>query len=191
MCRLANTPNHRHSLSINSSDSCNSTSATKQLGISLIEVLVSTVIIAIALLGMIRLQMTSLQANQHAYSISQASLLGYDILERISANKSVPSSQYFNLAASSENCEVYNTTDPKPNCSASQLATDDIFNWQRDIARLLPRGNGLVCRSDLQGDVPGTPHCEANDSSNPIVVYIWWHDKNENALTQLAISAES
>ncbi|MCK0506285.1 type IV pilus modification protein PilV [Aromatoleum anaerobium] len=57
-----------------------------QRGATLIEVLVAVVVLSIGLLGLAGLQMTSLQSNHSAYMRSQASLLAYDLSDRMRAN---------------------------------------------------------------------------------------------------------
>src|SRR5690606_7893202 len=55
-------------------------------GFTLIEVMVALVILAVGLLGMASLMTRSQQSNESAYSRSQATLLAYDIIERMRAN---------------------------------------------------------------------------------------------------------
>ena len=55
-------------------------------GMTLVEVLVTLVIISVGLLGLAALQLTSLKGNQEAYARSQASALAGFILDRMRAN---------------------------------------------------------------------------------------------------------
>jgi len=57
-------------------------------GFTLIEALIAVVILAIGLLGIAGLQATNLKNNQSAYNRSQATLLAYDMADRIRANSS-------------------------------------------------------------------------------------------------------
>ncbi len=54
-------------------------------GATMIEVLVAIVVLSIGLLGLAGLQMTSLQSNHSAYLRSQATLLAYDLSDRMRA----------------------------------------------------------------------------------------------------------
>src|SRR5690606_668255 len=56
-------------------------------GFTPVGVMVAVVVLAIGLLGMATLMMQSLQSSESAYSRSQASLLAYDIIDRMRANK--------------------------------------------------------------------------------------------------------
>lgn len=56
-----------------------------QQGVSLIEVLVAVVVLAVGLLGLAGLQATSIKSNDSANLRSQASLLAYDVADRMRA----------------------------------------------------------------------------------------------------------
>lgn len=62
--------------------------ATRVKGISLIEVLVTTLILGIGLLGIAALQVTSINTNQSGYFRSQATAISNDLSARIRASKS-------------------------------------------------------------------------------------------------------
>ncbi len=59
---------------------------SRNSGFTLVEVLVALIILSVGLLSMATLMMASLQTSQSAYMRSQASLLTYDIVERMRAN---------------------------------------------------------------------------------------------------------
>jgi type IV pilus assembly protein PilV len=56
-------------------------------GFTLIEVMIAMIILAVGLLGMASLTVRSQQSNESAYARSQATLLAYDIIERMRTNK--------------------------------------------------------------------------------------------------------
>lgn len=58
----------------------------RQGGLSLLEVLVSVVILSIGLLGLAGLQATALKSGHSAYLRSQATILAYDILDQMRGN---------------------------------------------------------------------------------------------------------
>ena len=62
---------------------------TRQSGISLVEVIVTILILSIGLLGMAALQNTSLKLAYDSYLRTQASFLAYDLIDRIRANPGV------------------------------------------------------------------------------------------------------
>ncbi|QHF42992.1 type IV pilus modification protein PilV [Pseudomonas sp. S35] len=57
-----------------------------QTGMTLIEVLVAVLILAVGLLGAAVLQLNSLKHTDNSRMISQASFIAYDVLDRIRAN---------------------------------------------------------------------------------------------------------
>ncbi len=109
-------------------------------GFTLIEVLIAMLILAIGLLGLAGLQATSLRNNMSAYNRSQATLLAYDMADRMRANVADTS----DLA--DQTASIYNTMVPTAAtvqnncklvagaCTAAQMAQNDLFEWNRSIA---------------------------------------------------------
>lgn len=102
-----------------------------EAGVSLLEVLITLVILTIGLLGLAGLQTVSLQLNQGALVRSQASNLAYDITERIRANW--PAAAAYNIAI-----------DEDAAASPSTLAESDLSEWREALAATLPDGTGSV-----------------------------------------------
>jgi type IV pilus assembly protein PilV len=128
-------------------------------GFTLIEVLIALLILAIGLLGMVSLMMTSLQSNQNAYQRGQASLIAYDMADRLRLNRTL---------ATTANDYVFllNTSVPSDpgcrttGCTAANIADLDLREWQEnfrdvngtgvdgnDYVAALPNGAGTVQRS--------------------------------------------
>lgn len=161
-------------------------------GYTLIEVLVALLLTSLGLMGMAGLQVVSLKQNQSAYMRSQATILAYDIIDRMRANvAAVENGNYF-LASGTEDSDCETTA----GCTDAEMAAHDVFRWQARLAEELPLGSGLVCRDtdpddSTDGDIT-TPACgTSTDSDLPIVVYVWWNDERaSNAVsTRLAVSA--
>lgn len=64
-----------------------STSPARSRGITLIEVLVTMLVMSIGLLGLAGLQALMLYQNHSAYQRSQATILTYDIIDRMRSNR--------------------------------------------------------------------------------------------------------
>jgi len=62
-------------------------SSFKQMGVSLIEILVTVLILGIGLLGVAALQVSSLSSNQEGFFTSQATSIAEDIASRMRATK--------------------------------------------------------------------------------------------------------
>lgn len=101
-----------------------------QSGLSLLEVLISVLVLTLGLLGVAALQVQALRASSDAQYFQQATQLANDYLERVRAN-SVDISQY----------GIPNT---KPSCSQPSLtgsvAANDRNLWLQKVACSLPDG---------------------------------------------------
>ena len=121
-------------------------------GFSLIEVLVALLVLSIGLLGLAALQTTSLKYNTDSYVRTQATLLAYDIVDRMRLNSSeavtggtynVPTtaaattirSNYSSCVSSSCACDT-------SSCNATSLATYDLGQWYDKINATLPGSTG-------------------------------------------------
>jgi type IV pilus assembly protein PilV len=106
----------------------------KNTGFTLIEVLVAMLVLAVGLLGLAGLQAASLKNNQSAYNRSQATQLAYDIADRMRANVTGIVAYTTSTASVFANCK--NTT----GCSSSEMAANDLFEWNTAISAALPNG---------------------------------------------------
>lgn len=109
-----------------------------QRGVSMIEVLITLLVVALGVLAVIALQGLSKRNNVDSISQTIASQLAYDILERMRANSSGPAlSAYFNLAPN--NLPGLLAAEPTPNCRSApcadpvQLARYDIWEWEQQM----------------------------------------------------------
>jgi len=117
-----------------------STSAD-QRGATLIEVLVAMLVLSIGLLGLAGMQMTALKSNQSAYYRSQATVLAYDIIDRMRANRTDALNGVYDIALQNQAC------DPDLSPSGS-LADKDVAEWLNSLSCLLsPDAQGSVVRN--------------------------------------------
>ncbi|TAN65298.1 MAG: type IV pilus modification protein PilV [Methylobacter sp.] len=114
-----------------------------EIGFTLIEVLVSMVILAIGLLGLASLQGISLKNSQDAYLYSQANALAYEMSDRIKANKRGwnPSGTIVNIPIAS--CAAGCNTVAAP-CTTAQMAAYDYCYWQQKAITTLSAGATAV-----------------------------------------------
>jgi type IV pilus assembly protein PilV len=133
---------------------CNSVAGAK--GFTLIEVLVSLVVLAIGLLGIAKLMLLSSHSNDSAYLRSQATALAYEMLDNMRANRqeALPPNSSYDTAAATPVVFPY----PGVACvatacnSATQVAKYDLFQWGMRLdansglvpAGALPNGKGTV-----------------------------------------------
>ena len=100
-----------------------------QSGMTLVEVLVTAVIISVGLLGVAALQLTSLKSNQESYVRSQAAMLAADLLDRMRANQAGVRANHYDMARA-------NGFDQRARRARLPLPTSHA--WQATINRLLP-----------------------------------------------------
>ncbi len=99
-------------------------------GFSLIEVLISMVIISIGLLGAMALQATSLKEGQVSNYRDNATLIAQSVLDAIRANRANAANYTVTLAASAP--------------TGTSITATDLQNFKNSAAELLPSGNGSI-----------------------------------------------
>lgn len=149
----------------------------KYKGMTLLEVLISVVILAISLLGIASMLMVSNKANNSSYAKLQAVQAVYDIFDRIRANSEAALSGSYNISNIGSNGYPTSVSAPSVLCNASvcnpsQLAQYDTWYWLTRVVSQLPNGSGSVT-SALSGVAGNTV----------ITVTVQWDDsKAQNEL---------
>jgi type IV pilus assembly protein PilV len=157
-------------------------------GFTLVEALISVLIMSIGLLGVAALQTSSLGSSHTASQRSQATLSAGDIADRMRANRIAASTtagaNYGNTAAADNGCRVthYGHLHVANVCTPTQLAADDLFDWGAQLAAVLPTGTGVVCIDSTPNDgAAGAPACDG--AGNVYAVKIFWTEKSDNSAT--------
>ena len=119
----------------------------KQLGATILEIMVSLFIMAIGLLGLASLQINAMKFEKGSSERAEASMAAYDISERIRANPSNALVDYlyqteYNLSYKAAHT-VPNTCDLS-NCLPNQIAQNDRGNWLISLQRKLTGGTGFI-----------------------------------------------
>lgn len=156
-----------------------------QSGFTLLEILITLIILSVGLLGLAGLQTMSLRNNHSAYLGSQAAIQSYDIADRMRANSveanATPTSAYAKSGAAIAGIQVADC-DKVAGCSAANMALHDLYEWNLANKSMLPQGVGIVCRDSTMDD--GSYDYATNDvttgctntGTDPLVVKIWWID---------------
>ena len=113
-----------------------------QQGFSLMEVLVTVLILAIGLLGLASLQLNALRNNTSAQERSQATVLAYEIVDRMRSNRVSAQAGTYDIGLGASAGTPSDCT--AGTCSTAQLAGFDIAQWKDDVARLLPAGDAAI-----------------------------------------------
>ena len=126
-----------------------------QRGYTLIEILVAAVLLTGGLIGLASMQASGTRLNNSAYLRTQASVLAYDIVDRMRANRAAVRTAAYDLGLA----------DATP-ATPSSVANIDLIQWRGAADYYLPAGNGSVDTT-----VPADP-------ADPIqvVVTVQWAD---------------
>lgn len=119
--------------------------AARQSGFTLVEVLVSLVVLSIGLLGMAKLVLVTSHANDSAYLRSQATALAYQAIDNMRANLGGATSGGYATAlgampAAPASCVA-------ATCSNPQLGLWDVYSWKQHLSTALPSGTGSILTS--------------------------------------------
>lgn len=106
----------------------------KQAGTSLIEILVTILIVSFGLLGVAGVVGNGLKNNHSSYGRTQASVLAADIIDRMRANRGDAE----NVAA------PYDIALADAIPTGATVAQQDLIAWRTALAATLPAGTGAV-----------------------------------------------
>jgi type IV pilus assembly protein PilV len=155
-----------------------------QHGFSLLEVLISIIILSFGLLGMVGLQAAALQANRDARVQSSALGLARELAEMMRGNKDIAlltsDNPYLGdfsssplTAASPSYC--LNVASAAPSCaSTTDIANAQVTEWLARVDAELPAARVVVC-NDSQPFVDGMPTWTCTTTGNvTTVIKIGW-----------------
>lgn len=139
----------------------------REAGFTLIEILVSMLIIAIGVLGTAGMQALALKVNKGGQLRSQAVILGIDFIERVEANNGATITGAYAPAtypsSSAKDCSaVY--------CLQSELATYDLVEFKARVLAQLPGASVCVMMTGPAGTGP----CVAGTAPTGTGPYLYW-----------------
>ncbi len=113
-----------------------------QRGVSLIEVMVTVLVLAVGLLGVASMQTFGVRLVRDAGLMTQASYMASNMADKMRSNLSA-ASQYDGVDGTDTRCLTPNpsASPPIPACSAAQR---DLIAWNEAIRRVLPASQGSV-----------------------------------------------
>jgi len=137
--------------------------ARRQRGISIVEALVALVVIAVGMLGIAGLYLSSMQASRSAKLRSHAVELASSIADRIRANRDAAAAygtDTYGGKPAAQGC------DAAKRCTPAELAQDDLARWIADIREALPGAAAVT------GTVTVTDR-NRPESDNYVIVVTW------------------
>jgi type IV pilus modification protein PilV len=135
------------------------------------------VILCIGLLGAGQLMLMGLQAGATALTRTQAIYLLKDMMERIRANPSARDAYdcaNYSPAPSERGCAPSGV--PARQCTARELAEDDLARWQERARQVLPLRTSAPCEANVRY------FADAGESG--VVRYeveLTWHERGQDA----------
>jgi type IV pilus assembly protein PilV len=159
----------------------------KQIGTSLIEVLVAVTILAIGLLGIAGIQLMTKQSGFDSAQRTTATMLANFIIERVRANPGVLVNYAGDAAtpATPVGGTTMGATEPVPNCSAAtpcttlELATHDLWEWEQLIDGASEKSGTTNTGGLLQPTacITTTVPAALTDRSGQYIITIVWRGK--------------
>lgn len=156
----------------------------QQSGFTLIEVMVSVLVLSIGLVGVAALQGVSLKNTQSAFMRSQATALAYDVADRMRANVLSARIGLYNSGSYDPPAKV-TSCKSTTGCTAQKMAENDLAEWNAAIATYLPMGQGVVCVDSTPNDgaSAASPACDGNGTQ--FVIKIWWDDDRDGTINMV------
>jgi type IV pilus assembly protein PilV len=106
-------------------------------GFSLIEVLIALLITALGVMGTVATHINTIKFNQTSDVRSHATMLAYEIADRMRANRTAALSGHYDIALSAN----------APTGTPSTIAEVDLHDWFNALTSYLSEGDGSVARS--------------------------------------------
>jgi len=155
-----------------------------QQGVTLIEVLIAIVVMALGLIGIAALQSTAIQNNQLAYEYTLAATASQSMIERMRGNRQAVVDGLYDFAAGVPNSPLRNCVGATASCSPQQKAQWDLALWYASFAANHGRANipdlmsanqtGVRVRVDCGGAAACTP-------TTPRYLTLFWDSRRSGA----------
>ena len=132
-------------------------------GFTLVEVLVALLVLSIGVLGVGKLVLSAVKANDSSYIRGQAMSLTYAILDNMRANRQmattgVYTTNFGSVATNPGGCEGASA------CASNTLAQYDLYRWKQRLTAALPSGDGKITTATTNGMVLATITVRWDDS---------------------------
>jgi len=162
-----------HIISRRKSTTCKSPQAgrraRRQAGFSMIEVLISLVLIAVAMFGHAGLQLNAMKFAKGGATRMQAVFLSNELAERMEANKAGSLAGNYVVASVTSTPSTAGADCMAGPCDAATLASYDLSEWTNRVATALPSSSWQITVA------PGNP--------STYTILVNWENRRVNAGT--------
>lgn len=162
-------------------------------GFSLVEVLVSVVVLSLGVLGALGMQAASLQAGKEVRNQALAGSMARELAEKMRGNKGIAIAnnnpylmdlalpRNFVPTAASKNCAL-------AACSAAEVASFDVNDWQLRMREALPSPRVRVCMDETPFTSAGLAQWTCSNSGTVAVLKLAWNRTNTQNELELTAS---
>lgn len=160
----------------------------KQPGFSLLEILVSIVILSFGILGAVGLQAASLQATRESRLQSTGVRFADEMAELIRANHQIAlkmdaaeNPYLIDASASSHSYADIECGLPDSSsavCTDSEIGERDLQDWLNRMSTELSGFRTVICFDNAPYDTSGLPHWECTNTGNSLAIKIGWTRSN-------------
>ena len=154
---------------------------TTQTGFSLIEILISLLILSIGLLGLGGLQLSSLKGANNAHFRTVASLAVTDLIDRMRANPLAVENNFYTASLDAQHCDTSLTVvcEAGVECNPDDLAIYDLHRVNCGVSA------GLYQTGGVQFDLPqplleitcALPPCTSGDEHT---IRVSWNETDDD-----------
>ena len=166
----------------------------RQTGFTMIEVLVSIVVLSFGMLGLAGLQLNALKNSRGAALRTLAIQHTYDMADRMRSNLGAVGTGNYSTAAVSAGTQkaACLTT---AGCTPAEMAAHDIYEWQRNLGAStnvagngLPSGQGIVCIDSSADATPSTPAAPLCDNLGQLFrIKVWYLDDTKDTVLKVIV----
>ena len=153
-------------------------------GYILVEALITVLIFAIGLLGVVGLQAVALSSSSISNMRTEATVLAIDMSDRMRANRAAADGTLGagndGAAPAANACRSIYAAEVEgapAACTPAELAADDMFDWLDQVQQSLPAGEGTVCIDSTPDDGDDSADPECDGLGDAYAIKIWWNQR--------------
>ncbi len=169
---------------------------SRSAGFSLLEVLISIIVLSFGLLGVVGMQAAALKANREAAYQASATRLGRELAEMMESNRGIaaltstadnPYLATFTGAPSdvptifTTNCWTGDCYSTNTAATKTAIAKWQIQDWLYRVSSDLPGVRVAICFDETPYDADGLPQWTCNDAGTVVIIKIGWTRASTNS----------
>ncbi len=135
----------------------------RQKGFSMIEILISILVLSVGMIGLAMLQTTGVRYSNDAYLKSLAHAYAYEMLDRMRANPEAMDDGVYNFSGG-----MPSTVPGCSTCTPAENAVRDAYDWNTNIANTFPSGSGSITLAGGRYVITIAYDRRNNDAPSPV-----------------------